>query len=293
MDCRSEIVMEADSNWHTGGAEIPSATGGIPTPSSRDTLPRVCMNDVLGAGCLLAIVFAAIMALTAIILTAIFSAPALIVEVFLDAFILTVLLPHLRIAQQDTGSGRPCATDSHSCAEQVPLSYLAATCYSQGMQLAAGEGLLRPWRREDAPALAAAANNRNVWLTLRDRMPHPYSCADAEAYIEQRIKEESELVLCVEVEGQAAGGIGLHPGDDVNRVTAELGYWLAEPCWGRGIITAAVGAMVRYGFARLPLNRIEGLRFREQSSFRARSRESRLRLRGPDARQCDKRWPGP
>src|SRR5215212_1661146 len=106
------------------------------------------------------------------------------------------------------------------------------------MHFSLGEAVLRPWKIEDAPALAAAANNRNVWIYLRDRMPHPYTLADAEAYLQRRT--DSELVLCIEVEGHAAGSIGLHPGTDVSRLTAELGYWLAERFWGRGIITAAV-----------------------------------------------------
>ncbi len=127
----------------------------------------------------------------------------------------------------------------------------------QASGLPLGQASLRLWRMDDAPALAEAANNRNVWINLRDRMPHPYTLADAEAFILQRVKQDSGLVLCVEVEGRAAGGIGLHPGDDVNRLTAELGYWLAEPFWGRGVITAAVRAIVPCGFERLSLERIE------------------------------------
>jgi len=127
------------------------------------------------------------------------------------------------------------------------------------MHFSLGEAVLRPWKIEDAPALAAAANNRNVWIYLRDRMPHPYTLADAEAYLQRRT--DSELVLCIEVEGHAAGSIGLHPGTDVSRLTAELGYWLAERFWGRGIITAAVQTIVQYGFEQLPINRIEAYVF--------------------------------
>jgi len=88
-------------------------------------------------------------------------------------------------------------------------------------------------------------------------MPHPYTLADAEIYVRERVENPEKLMFCIEVEGEAVGGIGLHPGQDVNRLTAELGYWLGEAYWGRGIATAAVRAVVRHGFDTLPLNRIE------------------------------------
>ena len=125
------------------------------------------------------------------------------------------------------------------------------------MQIELAECTIRSWRLTDAPALAANANNRNVWLTLRDRMPHPYTLPDAEAYVRERLEQPQRLMFCLDVGGEAVGGIGVHPGDDVNRLTAELGYWLAERFWGRGIMTAAVGAIVRHAFETLPLERIE------------------------------------
>jgi RimJ/RimL family protein N-acetyltransferase len=125
------------------------------------------------------------------------------------------------------------------------------------VQIELAECTIRSWRLEDAPSLAMNANNRNVWLTLRDRMPHPYTLRDAEAYVQQRLVEPHRLMFCIDVDGDAVGGIGVHPGDDVNRLTAELGYWLAEPYWGRGIMTAAVAAIVGYAFENRPLERIE------------------------------------
>ena len=125
------------------------------------------------------------------------------------------------------------------------------------MRIELPECTIRSWHLDDVPALAVNGNNRNVWLFLRDRMPHPYTLADAEAYVQQRLAQPERLMFCIDVGGEAVGGIGLHPGDDVNRLTAELGYWLAEKCWGRGIMTAAVRAMVHHGFAACPLERIE------------------------------------
>ncbi len=125
------------------------------------------------------------------------------------------------------------------------------------MRIELPECTIRAWRLEDVPSLVAHANNRNVWLKLRDRMAHPYTLADAEVYVRERVESPDKLMFCIEVDGQAVGGIGLHPGQDVNRLTAELGYWLGEAYWGRGIATAAVRAVVQHGFDALPLNRIE------------------------------------
>ena len=129
------------------------------------------------------------------------------------------------------------------------------------MHIQLAECTIRSWRLEDAPSLAKHANNRTVWLKMRDRMPHPYSLSDAEEYLRQRIAEPTRIMFCVDVGGEAIGGIGLHPGDDVNRLTAELGYWIAQPFWGRGIATAAVRAIVAYGFEQQPLERIEAYVF--------------------------------
>ncbi|MDQ3626741.1 MAG: GNAT family N-acetyltransferase [Verrucomicrobiota bacterium] len=139
---------------------------------------------------------------------------------------------------------------------------------------------IRRWRLEDVPSLAASANNRNVWLTLRDRMPHPYSLADAEAYVQQRLQDPTMPIFCIEVDDAAAGGIGLHPGDDVNRLTAELGYWLAEPFWGRGITTAAVKAIVQYAFTQLPLTRIEAYVYENNPASARVLEKSRFQFEG-------------
>jgi RimJ/RimL family protein N-acetyltransferase len=116
---------------------------------------------------------------------------------------------------------------------------------------------LRPWRREDAPALARHANNRNVSRNLRDVFPFPYAEADAQAFLARVVPVAPPTSLAIEVDGEAAGGIGLHLQQDVLRHTAELGYWLGETHWGRGIMTEAVVAITAYGFEQFDLLRIE------------------------------------
>lgn len=124
------------------------------------------------------------------------------------------------------------------------------------MRLEFEHGVIRSWRIEDAPALAAAANNRKIWLMLRDRMAHPYALSDAENYLRGVLEKEQSDSFCIEVEGGLAGAIGVHAQEDVHRFTAELGYWLTEPHWGKGIATAAVKAMVAHSFATRPWQRI-------------------------------------
>jgi RimJ/RimL family protein N-acetyltransferase len=116
--------------------------------------------------------------------------------------------------------------------------------------------LLRAWRIEDAAGLAAGLNNRNVWLQLRDWVPHPYLIEHAHAYFEHVIPPKSEHAVCIEVDGAVGGGMSIRLGSNVHRRTAELGYWLAEPLWGRGIMTAAVRAFVPACMESFELDRI-------------------------------------
>lgn len=130
------------------------------------------------------------------------------------------------------------------------------------MRISLPVGVLRSWQTDDAAALVEAANNRKVAMNLRDMFPHPYTRADAESYLAvAAVGEQAERRFCIEVDGRAVGGIGLHPQGDINRLTAELGYWLAEPVWGRGIMSAAVPVIVAHGFKTLPLERIEAFVF--------------------------------
>ena len=124
------------------------------------------------------------------------------------------------------------------------------------MRMELAHCVIRSWRAEDAAGLAEGANNRNVWLCVSDRMPWPYTLADAEAYLQKTFTCPDEQSFCIEVNGAVGGGIGIRPGSDVYRVSAELGYWLAEPFWRRGIMTEAVRAFVADRFAALPLERI-------------------------------------
>ena len=137
------------------------------------------------------------------------------------------------------------------------------------MDVALSAARLRPWRLEDAPALARHANNRNVSRNLRNVFPFPYTAADAEEFLTRTVPRTPPTNLAIEVDGEAAGGIGLHLQQDVHRRTAEIGYWLAEAHWGRGIMAEAVVAMTTYGFEQFDLLRVEAVVFaRNPASMR-------------------------
>jgi RimJ/RimL family protein N-acetyltransferase len=124
------------------------------------------------------------------------------------------------------------------------------------MQLALKSCTIRPWRLDDAESLAKHANNRKVWLGLRDLFPHPYSVKDAREFLQRTTTEQPVTNFCIEIEGVAAGGIGVRLGQDVHRHTAGLGYWLGEEFWGCGIMTEAVAAFTDSCFENFPIRRI-------------------------------------
>jgi [ribosomal protein S5]-alanine N-acetyltransferase len=115
---------------------------------------------------------------------------------------------------------------------------------------------IREWRAGDIEALTRNANNYNVWRNVRDRFPHPYTTAAAERWIGGGVSAPPFTQFAIEAEGEAAGGIGIMLKDDVYRRMAEIGYWLGEPYWGRGIGTEAVIAVTEYAFANFDLCRI-------------------------------------
>ncbi len=115
---------------------------------------------------------------------------------------------------------------------------------------------LRPWTLDDVDALVKYANNPRVAANLTDGFPHPYTKEDAERFITMAMSATPTRIFAIECNNEAVGGIGLHLQEDIYRNNAELGYWLAEPFWGKGIMTGIVKEIVTYGFAHFPINRI-------------------------------------
>lgn len=116
--------------------------------------------------------------------------------------------------------------------------------------------VIRDWQRIDALSIAQYANNRKIWINLRDAFPCPYTLDNAEAFLSRAMQSAPRTFFAIAAETEAIGSIALTPEQDVHRFTAELGYWLAEPFWGKGIMIKAVKMLSEYAFEKLGIHRI-------------------------------------
>lgn len=116
--------------------------------------------------------------------------------------------------------------------------------------------IIRSWVKGDEQSLVDNANNPKIWLNVRDRFPHPYTLKDAALWVRIAASDKSMLNLAIEHEGKAVGAIGVIFKNDVHRHTAEIGYWLGEKYWGKGIMTRAVRALTDYVFQHYDICRI-------------------------------------
>ena len=116
--------------------------------------------------------------------------------------------------------------------------------------------ILRAWQLSDLDSLVEHANNINISRYMTDGFIHPYTREAGERFIEFATKDDPIHIFAIEVEGKAVGGIGIHPQGDVMRKNAELGYWLSEKYWGRGIMTEAIKEAVKFAFFTYDINRI-------------------------------------
>jgi RimJ/RimL family protein N-acetyltransferase len=128
---------------------------------------------------------------------------------------------------------------------------------------------IRPWRLSDAPDLARAIGNPKVLMNLRDGIPYPYTEQDALSYIQSVLSadEGSVYAWAITSGGVAVGSVGIHPQKNIHFRTAELGYYVAESHWGRGIATCAVRAACGWVFENTDILRI----FAEPFSYNAAS----------------------
>lgn len=120
---------------------------------------------------------------------------------------------------------------------------------------------LRPWTNGDLESLVKYANNFKIARFMSDGFPHPYTPKDGKAFIQLATAGKGILYFAIDVNGEAAGGIGVAILTDIKRKNAELGYWLGEPFWGNGIVTKAVMEMVEIAFCEFDINRIFALPF--------------------------------
>ncbi len=118
------------------------------------------------------------------------------------------------------------------------------------MRLQLGPAVVREWGAADAVGLSLQANDRRVSINMRDAFPHPYGIEDAERFIGLAREKSPPTYFAIEAQGRVAGGIGYTLHTDVERVGAEVGYWVGYEFWGHGIGTAALRLITRHAFAR-------------------------------------------
>jgi len=117
---------------------------------------------------------------------------------------------------------------------------------------------IRAWDLKDSTALAKALNNKKIHENLRDGLPFPYTVSDAESFISAMLSADISKVYAraITVDNIAVGSIGVFREDNVHRLTAEMGYYVAEEYWGKGVMTEAVKQMCRYIFDNTDIIRI-------------------------------------
>lgn len=115
---------------------------------------------------------------------------------------------------------------------------------------------LRSWHIDDLETLVSIANNANIAKYMADVFPHPYTHEKGKNFIEFANSNSTACIFAITINDKAIGSIGLHLQSDILRKNAEIGYWLSEEYWGKGIISNAIQQIVPYGFENLDIVRI-------------------------------------
>jgi len=120
---------------------------------------------------------------------------------------------------------------------------------------------LREWNEADLDSLVKYANNPNIAKWLTNKFPHPYTYEDGKAYLSKIANDNPTKIFAIEVNGEAVGSIGILPLSDIHEKNAEIGYWLAEEYWGKGIVMSAIQEIVNYGFQTFDIVRVFAITF--------------------------------
>ncbi len=130
-------------------------------------------------------------------------------------------------------------------------------CDKEIMRLEFDNICLREWAQNDAEVLVKIANNKKVANHLRDAFPSPYGPEDAEAWIEMVVNFDGPTrFFAIEYYKELAGSFGAVPKDDIYRKTAEIGYFIGEEYWGKGIMSKVLPMVIPYLFKTFNLVRI-------------------------------------
>jgi RimJ/RimL family protein N-acetyltransferase len=137
------------------------------------------------------------------------------------------------------------------------------------MQIIADDFILRNWEEKDAERLASIANNKKIADNLNDGFPHPYSIDDAKRFISHSRREDSTyLHLAIEMNSVVIGSIGAYFKENVHRMNAEIGYYLAEEYWGKGIMVKVVRCLTQHLFENYDITRIYAQPFARNTGSR-------------------------
>lgn len=115
---------------------------------------------------------------------------------------------------------------------------------------------LRPFQLSDCKSITLYANNRLIWQNLRDRFPSPYTEIDALMFIELVSRNNPLTEFAIDLNGIAIGAAGIILKEDVYRLNGEIGYWIGQEYWGKGIGTQVVARLTQKAFEEFNLRRV-------------------------------------
>ncbi len=117
--------------------------------------------------------------------------------------------------------------------------------------------IVRPLQENDAESIAANGNNPNIASKMRDVFPSPYKIENARTWINLHLPQNNkDWVNAIEVNGKAVGVVSILFKNDIYHNSAEVGYWIGEEYWGKGIVSEAVKALVTYTLENTSINRL-------------------------------------
>ncbi len=158
-----------------------------------------------------------------------------------------------------------------------------------------GHITLRNWQEKDIKSLARNANNKKIWDNLRDQFPYPYTELAAKQWIVIANQDRPLSNFAIEYKGIAVGGIGIIKQTDIFRKSAEIGYWLGEKYWNKGIASKAVKAMIKYSFENFDIirlyahvfeNNIASIRVLEKCGFHEEARLNNAVIKNNIIQDC-------
>lgn len=128
--------------------------------------------------------------------------------------------------------------------------------------------ILRPWSIDDAAVLAEIANNKKIADNLQDLFPFPYAVKDARKWLKTILPADPPCNFAILADRRIVGNIGILTKEDIHRKNIEIGYFLSEKHWGKGITTRAVKAITSYAFSNFEIVRVYAETYEDNTGSR-------------------------